>query len=56
MPSHAPAILIPLLRQPVMAEDLGIEVENFKRGMVDMGFGAFEEKEAVVIDGFFAAV
>ena len=56
MSPHAPTIFIPLLRQPIVANDLGIEIEDFERRVMDVGFGALEDEEAVVIDEFEAAV
>lgn len=47
--SDAPAVLVPPLPQPVVAEDLGIEVVCLKRGVVHSVGVALGEEEDVVI-------
>ena len=50
MSPHPPAILIPLLSQPIMPHHLHIEVKDLERGMMDMRFWSSKEEKAVVID------
>ena len=40
MPSHAPARLVSLVAQPVVAEHLGVEVVRLVRRVVDMELGS----------------
>jgi hypothetical protein len=54
--THAPAVLVALLPQPVVTQHLGIEVVRLVRGMVHMVLGALVEEETVVIDHIFTAV
>ena len=56
MPPHPPAILIPLLDQPVVPQHLRVEIKNLEGRVVHVHSGPFEEKEAVVVDEFVAAV
>ena len=56
MAADAPAVGVPLMAQPVVAEHLCIKVVRLKRRMVDMHLGALEEEEAVVVDQVVAAV
>lgn len=50
MAPDAPAVGIPFLAQPVVAQDLGVKVVCFKRGVVNMHFRALEKEEAVMVD------
>lgn len=56
MPTNPPTILIPPFQQPVVAQNLSVEIKDFEGRVVDMGFGTFEEEETVVIDEIGAAV
>lgn len=57
MPSHAPAILIALVPQPVMTQHLGIVVVGLKAAVVHVGCARpLKEEETVVIDLFGALV
>lgn len=57
VPPDAPAILPPLMAQPVVAEDLGVEVVRLKGRVVHVrGAGPLEEEEAVVVDELVASV
>ncbi len=50
MPADAPANLIALLAQPVVAEHLRVEVMGLERRVVHVRDWAFEEEEGVVVD------
>lgn len=54
--AHAPAVLVALVAQPVVAQDLGVEVVSLEGGVVHVALGALEEEEAVVVDLLVAAV
>ncbi len=56
VPADAPAVLVPLLAQPVVAEDLGVEIVRLVRGVVDVVLGPLVEEEAVVVDLLLPAV
>ena len=56
MPPHPPAVLVPLVPQPIMTQNLGVEIMRLKARVVDVALGAFEEEETVVIDELGAAV
>ena len=56
MPPDPPAILIPLLDQPIVAQDLGVEIEDLEGGVVDVAAGTRVEEEAVVVDELGAPV
>jgi len=56
MPSNSPAVLPPLVSQPVMAEDLGIEVVCFKRRMMNVPFWSLKEEETMVIYQLFTSI
>ena len=56
MPPDAPAILVALFDEPVVPEDLGVEIEHLERRMVHVPFGPLVEEEAVVVDELLAAV
>lgn len=56
MPADTPAVLVPLLPQPVVAKELGVEVVRLKRRVVDVTLGALEHEEAVVVHEFLATV
>jgi hypothetical protein len=51
-----PTVFVPLLPEPVVAENLGVEVVRLVRGMVHMEFRALEEEEAVVVYLLLATV
>lgn len=53
---YAPAVLIPLVPQPIVTEDLGVEVVRLKGRVVDVTFRALEEEESVVVDPLIASV
>ena len=50
VPADAPAVLVALVAEPVVAEDLGVEVVGLEGGVVDVELWAFEEEEGVVVD------
>jgi predicted transcriptional regulator len=52
----APAVLIAFVAQPVVAEDLGVEVVRLEGRVVHVRLGPLEEEEAVVVDALGAAV
>ena len=52
----APAVGVPLLAEPVVAQHLGVKVVRLERRVVDVHLGALEEEEAVVVDQVVAAV
>lgn len=54
--ADAPAVLVALVSQPVVAQDLRVKVVRLKGGVVHVALGALEEEEAVVVDLFVAAV
>ena len=54
--AHAPAVLVPLLAQPVVPEHLDVEVMDLVGCVVYMAFGPFEDEEAVVISPFLTQV
>jgi len=56
VPADAPAVGVPLLAEPVVAEHLGVKVVGLERRVVDVHLGALEEEEAVVVDQLVAAV
>lgn len=56
MAPHAPAVLVALVAQPVVAEDLGVKVVRLEGRVVHVALGALEEEEAVVVDLLVAAV
>lgn len=56
MPPDAPAILIPLFDEPIVPDDLGVEIKDLERRVVDVGLCAREEEEAVVVHELVAAV
>lgn len=56
VPAHAPAVLVAPVPQPVVAEDLGVEVVGLEGGVVDVELGALEEEEGVVVHEVLAAV
>lgn len=56
MPPNAPAVFIFLLRQPVVAQHLDIEIKNFKTRVVHVEFWALKEEEAVVVDHLLASI
>lgn len=50
MSPNTPAVLVALLSQPIVTQNLGVEVDRLEGGVVDVRFGPFEEEEAVVVD------
>lgn len=51
MPPYAPAVLVALVPQPVVAQHLRVVVERLKAAVVHVrGARALEEEEAVVVD------
>jgi hypothetical protein len=54
--SHAPAVLVTLFSQPVMAEHLGVKVVRLIRRVVYVELGPLVKEEAVVIHLFRATV
>ena len=56
MPAHAPAVLVSLVPEPVVAEDLGVEIVCLEGRVMDVVLGALEEEEDVVVDELLAAV
>lgn len=54
--ADAPAVLVALVAQPVVAEDLGVKVVRLEGRVVHVALGALEEEEAVVVDLLVAAV
>lgn len=54
--ADSPAVLVALVAQPVVAQDLGVEVVGLEGGVVHVALGALEEEEAVVVDLLVAAV
>jgi hypothetical protein len=56
MPSNTPAILPPLVSQPVVPEHLRIEIMRLETRMMDMTLWPLEEEKAVVVDQLLPAV
>lgn len=56
MPSHAPAVPVALLPQPIMAQHLRIEIMRLKRRVMYVKLRALEKEEAVVVDRLVAAI
>lgn len=56
MTSDPPTVLMPLLAQPVVAQDLGIEVVRLERRVMDLVGRTLGEEEHVVIDFLFPSV
>lgn len=56
VPAHAPAVLIPLVPQPVVAQDLGVEVVRLEGRVVHVAPFTLKEEEAVVVDLLVATV
>lgn len=56
MSPDSPTIFISPLNQPIVPEHLCVEIKHLERRMVHVHFGPLEEKEAVVVDEFLAAV
>jgi hypothetical protein len=54
--ADAPAVGVPLVPQPIVAEDLGVEVVGLEGRVMDVEFRALEEEEAVVVHALLAAV
>lgn len=56
VPSNTPTVLVAFLAKPVVAQNLGVEIDRLKRGVVDVRLGALEEEEAVVIHRLRASI
>ena len=56
MSAYAPTVPVSLLAQPVVTEDLDVEVVRLVGGVVDVVLGALVEEEAVVVDLLLPAV
>ena len=56
MSPHPPTILIALLDQPIVPNDLRVEIKDLVGRMVDVVFGPLVDEEDVVVDEFVAAV
>ena len=56
MAADAPAVAVALIAQPVVPEDLGVEVVGLEGAVVRVVLGALVEEEAVVVDLLLAAV
>ena len=54
--AYAPAVLVALVAQPVVAEHLGVKVVRLEGRVVHVALGPLEEEEAVVVYFFVAAV
>lgn len=54
--ADSPAVLVALVAQPVVAQDLGVEVVGLEGGVVHVALGTLEEEETVVVDLLVAAV
>lgn len=49
--THAPAILVPLLPQPVVAQDLRVEVVRLVRRVVHVEFGSYPSRVSATLRG-----
>ena len=56
MPPNTPAILPPLVPQPVMTQHLRVKVMRLETRMMNVTFGAFEEEKAVVVHELFSTI
>ena len=56
MPPNTPHTLIALIRQPLVAQMLGVEVVHFEGGVVNVRGRVRGHEEAVVVDEFLAQV
>ena len=56
MSAYAPTVPVSLLAQPVVAEDLGVEVVRFEGRVMGVELGALVEEEGVMVDPLLAAV
>ena len=56
MSPHPPTILIALLDQPIVPDDLGVEIKDLVGRVVDVVFGPLVDEEDVVVHEFVAAV
>lgn len=56
VPADAPAVGVPLVTQPIMTQNLGVEVVRLEGGVVHVHLWPFEEEEAVVVYQLVAAV
>lgn len=54
--ADAPAVFVALVAQPVVAQDLGVEVVSLEGGVVHVALGTLEEEETVVVDLLVATV
>lgn len=50
MPPDPPTVLPTFMPQPIMPQNLRVEIVRLEARVVDMTFGALEEEEAVVVD------
>lgn len=50
MASDAPTILVPFVPQPIVAQDLCVEIVCLERRMMDLGGRPLNEEEDVVVD------
>jgi hypothetical protein len=56
MSSHAPAVFVALLAQPVVTKDLRVKVMGLVRCVVDVELGALEEEKDVMVYQLLSAV
>ncbi len=56
VPAHAPAVLVAVLPEPVVAQHLGVEIVRLEGRMMHVVLGALEEEEAVMIYKLIASV
>lgn len=56
VPAHAPAVLVAVLPEPVVAQHLGVEIMRLEGGVVHVILGAFEEEETVMVYKLIASV
>lgn len=54
--SNTPTVLVALLPQPIMAEDLSVEVVRFERGVVHFVRPPLSEEEHVMVDFFVTPI
>lgn len=55
MSTDTPAILVSFFTQPVVSQELDVEVLRLEGRVMDVRGRALEEKEAVVVDGSLSA-
>ena len=56
VPAYAPAVLVAVLPEPVVAQHLGVEIMRLEGGVVHVILGAFEEEETVMVYKLIASV